>query len=175
MTNARPPLPRRDTSPVLAFGLAAAVAALALDQVTKAWALAALWPPHVPHPVTPFLNWRLGFNTGVTFGMFSGGEAASAWILSGVAAGVVAWLLVWMWRTPSRLEAGGLGLVVGGAAGNVIDRLRQGAVTDFIDMHYGGYHWPTFNVADIGVVGGVVLLLAASLRPEPKAAAGAQP
>ncbi|MBP0495793.1 signal peptidase II [Roseomonas indoligenes] len=155
---------------LIGSGLAAATV-LALDQATKAWALSALWPPHVPHPVTPFLNWRLGFNTGATFGMFSSGSASGVWLLIGVAVAVTAWLLAWMWRTRSRLEATSLGMVIGGAVGNVVDRLRRGAVTDFIDAHYAGWHWPTFNVADIGIVCGVVLLLAGSFRPERKAAA----
>jgi len=80
-----------------------------------------------------------------------------------------------MWRPRSRLESTSLGRVIGGAVGNVVDRLRRGAVTDFIDAHYAGWHWPTFNVADIGIVCGVALLLASSSRPErrPTAPSGA--
>lgn len=161
------------TPRILGLGLVAAVAVFVLDQATKAWALSALWPPHVPYPVTSFLNWRLGFNTGATFGMFSGGSASAVWLLVGVAVAVTAWLLAWMWRTRLRLEATSLGLVIGGAVGNVVDRLRRGAVTDFIDTHYAGWHWPTFNVADIGIVCGVALLLAGSFQSKRKSTAAA--
>ncbi|WP_426960367.1 signal peptidase II [Muricoccus radiodurans] len=148
------------------LGLPVALAALLVDQVTKAWALDALWPPYSPGIVVlPVLNLRLGFNTGVTFGMFAGGPASSVWILSGVALAVVTWLLVWMWRSTSRLEVPALGLIVGGAIGNVADRLRRGAVTDFLDAHYEGWHWPTFNMADVGIVCGVGMLLLATVRP----------
>jgi len=146
----------------LVLGLTAAVIVLLLDQTTKAWTFSSLWTPHVPHPVTSFMNWRLGFNTGVTFGMFSGGSPSAVWLLVGVSGAVTAWLLVWTWRTRSCLEATSLGLVIGGAVGNVVDRLRRGAVTDFIDAHYAGWHWLTFNVADIGIVCSVALLLASS-------------
>ncbi|MFZ6765268.1 signal peptidase II [Pseudoroseomonas sp. WGS1072] len=150
--------------PALIFGLPVAGVALLLDQVSKAWALAALWPPHLPYPVTPFFNLRLGFNTGVSFGMFAGGSAASAWVLSAVCTAVAAGLLVWMWRSRSRREAAGLGLVTGGALGNIVDRIRQGAVTDFLDFHVAGYHWPTFNIADTAIFVGVALVLLVGRR-----------
>jgi lipoprotein signal peptidase len=152
--------------PTLRLGLLAAVAAFVADQATKAWALSALWPPYSPGmEVLPVLNLRLGFNMGVTFGMFRDSAAGAAWVLVAVGLLVVAFLGSWLWRTRSGTEALGLGLVIGGALGNILDRLRQGAVTDFLDAHYGGWHWPTFNVADIGIVCGVGLLLISALRP----------
>ncbi|MDJ0391541.1 hypothetical protein QMO56_25900 [Roseomonas sp. E05] len=74
--------------PALVVGLPAAALALLLGQVSKAWALVALWPPHLPHPVTPFFNLRLGFSTGISFGMVAGGPAEPAWVLLGADRGV---------------------------------------------------------------------------------------
>lgn len=148
------------------LGLLAALAAAVTDQATKAWALAALWPPYGEGvALLPVLNLRLGFNTGVTFGMFRESAAADAvWVLVAAKLLVVAFLARWLWRTASRAEALGLGLVIGGAAGNILDRVARGAVTDFIDAHYGGWHWPTFNMADVAIVCGVATLVLGGLR-----------
>ena len=147
------------------WGVAAALLAVVVDQATKAWALAALWPPYSEGIVLlPVLNLRLGFNTGVTFGMFRESAADAVWVLVAIKLGVVALLGWWLWRTRLRAEALGLGLIIGGALGNIIDRIVQGAVTDFVDAHYAGWHWPTFNLADVAIVCGVGLLILASLR-----------
>lgn len=148
------------------WGILAAVAALLLDQVTKSWALEVLWPPYSQGIfVLPVLNLRLGFNTGVTFGMFRESGAQAVWFMVALTLLISIWLMVWLWRSRSQVEVIGLGLVIGGALGNVLDRARQGAVTDFIDLHYGGWHWPTFNMADVAIVSGVSLLLLSSVRP----------
>ncbi|MDT8350912.1 Lipoprotein signal peptidase (plasmid) [Roseomonas mucosa] len=145
--------------------LIAILATVVADQATKAWALAALWPPYSPGiAVLPVLNLRLGFNTGVSFGLFREGAAEAVWLLVAIKLAVVAGLAVWLRRAASLPEALGLGLVIGGALGNIADRMRQGAVTDFLDAHLGGWHWPTFNVADIAIVAGVGLVLLAGLR-----------
>ena len=141
------------------FGLVAAPIAAAIDQASKAWALEALWPPCSEGVVLlPVLNLRLGFNTGVTFGMFAESAAGAVWLLVAIKLAVVAWLLLWLRRAASRTEATAVGLIIGGALGNIIDRLRIGAVTEFIDAHYGGWHWPTLNLADVAIVCGVTLL-----------------
>ena len=152
------------------LGLLAAVAAFLVDQATKLWALAALWPPYqVVMEVLPVWNLRLGFNTGVTFGMFADSAAGAVWLLVGIKLAVVAWLLHWLRRAANRTEATAIGLIIGGAIGNIADRLRIGAVTDFIDAHYGGWHWPTFNMADVAIVCGVTLLVLTSFRaPSPQ-------
>jgi len=84
---------------------------------------------------------------------------------------IVAGLLIWIHRSDSRLTASALGLVVGGALGNLLDRLRQGAVTDFLDFYIGSYHWPAFNLADVAIVCGVGLLLMESILVKGKAKA----
>ena len=155
------------------WGVAAALLAVVVDQATKAWALAALWPPYSEGiALLPVLNLRLGFNTGVTFGMFRESAADAVWVLVAIKLGVVALLGWWLWRTRLRAAALGLGLIIGGALGNIIDRIVQGAVTDFVDAHYAGWHWPTFNMADVAIVCGVGLLFLASFRSQQ---AGATP
>lgn len=155
------------------FGLVAAPVAMAIDQASKAWALDALWPPYSEGvALLPVLNLRLGFNTGITFGMFAESAAGAVWLLVAIKLAVVGWLLHWLRGATSRLEATAIGLVIGGALGNILDRLRIGAVTDFLDAHLGGWHWPTFNLADVAIVCGVALLVLGSFRG---AAAQARP
>lgn len=143
-------------------GLAVACLALLLDQVTKQTALVSL--SGEPVQVAGFLNLRVGFNEGISFGLFaellSGRPLALAAAMSTIAAA----LLIWLWRTRQGLEAIALGAIVGGAFGNVADRLRHGAVVDFLDFHVGGYHWPAFNFADAAIVSGTFLLVFASIR-----------
>lgn len=149
------------------MGLFIALVAMATDQATKAWALLALWPPYSEGiMLLPILNLRLGFNTGVTFGMFANSAAGAVWLLVGLSLAIIVVLARWLWRTTSIVEGSALGLVIGGAVGNVADRLRIGAVVDFIDAHYAGWHWPTFNMADVAIVSGVALLILAGPRAE---------
>jgi signal peptidase II len=100
--------------------------------------------------------------------MFNRGSAEAAWIFALVAAAITTALLVWLARSPPRIVATALGLVIGGAIGNVVDRLRFGAVFDFLDLHVMGWHWPAFNIADAAISVGVVLLLVDALfAPKP--------
>jgi len=111
-------------------------------------------------PVTSFLNFALVWNKGVTFGLFNKNtQHFLPYILIGVAALILFLLGRWLWRTGSTPVALALGAIMGGAIGNVIDRLRYGAVVDFLDFHYGTYHWYAFNIADAAIVTGVALLL----------------
>ncbi|WP_114857343.1 signal peptidase II [Azospirillum brasilense] len=162
----------RSTGLKLAGTVGAAV--LILDQLTKWVALKHLLDPPRLIEVAPFLNFVLGFNTGVSFGLLENDSVYGPWLLSGAALLVVAILVVWAARSDSRAEAASFGAIAGGAVGNVVDRLRQGAVTDFIDLHAFGWHWPTFNVADIGITGGVGLMLISGLWPR-KASGGDSP
>jgi len=106
------------------------------------------------------------FNSGVSFGFLGGDKALPPWILSVVAVMVCIGLFVWLRRIDRPLIGWGIGLVIGGAIGNVIDRARWGAVFDFADFHVGQWHWPAFNVADSAIVVGVGLMLIDSLIGE---------
>ena len=158
-------------------GLMAFAFAYQLDQFTK-WVIAeVVMHPFGLIPVTPFFNLIFHRNTGVTFGLFAGGGEAGRWLLAAVALGVVAVLFVWMARAEKVWVGVALGLITGGALSNVADRLRHGGVTDFLDFHYAGWHWPSFNLADAAICVGVGLLLLDAFlerRPE-EASAGRRP
>ena len=137
-------------------GLAGMAGAFAADQVTKAVVGANSAALAGGVPVFPGFNLVFLRNDGVTFGMMAG---VPWWGLSAIALGIVVWLAMLMVRAQRRVEALAYGLVIGGALGNVADRLRFGAVTDFLDVYVRGWHWPAFNFADVAVVSGVGLLL----------------
>jgi signal peptidase II len=143
---------------MLRLGVSTAVVVVVLDQITKGAVLAFFAGMPRAVEVTPFFNLVLVWNRGVSFGMFGGGSVPP-WALSTLALAVAAALVLWLWRADNRPMAFGLGLVIGGAVGNAIDRLRFGAVVDFLDFHLGRYHWPAFNVADAAITIGVGLLL----------------
>ena len=144
----------------LAIGSIAMITAVFVDQVTKALVVANADVLSSGLPVFPGFNFVFGRNDGVSFGMLGG---LPWWSLSTLAIFICAWLAVLLIRTHSRIEALALGAIIGGAMGNVIDRLRFRAVTDFLDFYIGSMHWPAFNMADVFVVCGVALLLAAPL------------
>jgi len=138
--------------------MTAVLAAFALDQSTKLLALAALGRGDV-QAVCPILNLRLGFNRGVSFGLFADAFASRPVLLAGITVSIIALLVLMLVRSTMRLEALALGLIIGGALGNVLDRVRLGAVVDFLDFNLLGYHWPTFNFADSTIAVGVGLLV----------------
>lgn len=164
----------------LPLGLGFAALLLVLDQASKWWILEVVQLPlhrHIPlFELGPFgFDLTMVWNRGVTFGLLSGEGAWNHLILAGVALAVSAFLLRWLTRAPSRFVALALGAVIGGAIGNVIDRLRFGAVADFLDLHAWGWHWYVFNVADAAIVCGVIALIADSLlRPEGRGAKAPQ-
>lgn len=119
-------------------------------------------PPRVIE-VLPFANVVLVWNRGVSFGLFNTASDYGPWILSGLAIAISIVLLIWLWRGTERIVGLGIGLILGGAIGNVVDRLIHGAVVDFVDLHAGGAHWPAFNVADSAITVGAVLLVLDSL------------
>lgn len=140
-------------------GIAVAVLVVLLDQISKWWILEhAMRPPRVVE-VTPFFNLVLAWNQGVSFGLFSHEAAVMPYVLSGVALAIVVVLLGWLRGAERGLVALAIGLIIGGAVGNVIDRLRFGAVTDFLDFHAMGVHFWAFNIADSGISVGVMLLI----------------
>lgn len=153
----------------LPFGLALALAVVVLDQLSK-WAIMGLMRPPRVIEITPFFNLVVGWNRGVSFGLFNNDSPLNAWVLVAVALVIVTVLMIWLSKTDRWPVAVGLGLVLGGAIGNVIDRVRFGAVFDFLDFHVWGLHWPAFNVADSAITVGAVVLVADSLfgHPEPR-------
>ena len=140
-------------------GVVIAIITLILDQWSKLYVFGVLYKMNPPMiEVTPFLNLVVVYNYGVSFGMFSGIPYGS-FILSAVAIIITIVLFVWMYRVKEAFVGVALGLIIGGAIGNIIDRVRIGAVADFIDFYVGDYHWPAFNVADSAVCVGVAILL----------------
>ena len=158
----------------LRTGLIFAALLLIADQASKHWILEILELPTLRNvPVLQFgpfgLDLTMVWNRGVTFGLFSGGGAWNHLILAGLALVVSGFLLRWLSRSETRLVTYALGAVIGGAIGNVIDRVRFGAVVDFVDVHAWGWHWYVFNVADAAIVCGVLALVVdALIRPETK-------
>lgn len=142
------------------IGVFAAFVAFVIDQVTKALIVANASTLGARVEVFPGFNLTFHRNDGVTFGLLGD---APWWGLTALALAVCAWLAVIMLRTQNRIEAIAYGSVIGGALGNVVDRFRFRAVTDFLDFYVGSAHWPAFNMADVFVVGGVGLLLIAPI------------
>ncbi|TAM21757.1 MAG: lipoprotein signal peptidase [Rhodanobacter sp.] len=137
------------------------VVVIALDQLSKWWALTGL-QPGVPHPVIPgFLNWTLTFNPGAAFSFLAMSGGWQRWFFVVLAIVISAVLVVWLARTARRdwRTALPLALIIGGALGNLIDRLHAAQVTDFIDVYYRNWHYPVFNIADCGVTVGAVILV----------------
>lgn len=139
--------------------LALAVAVFACDQLSKIWVVDYLMARPRVIEVTSFFNIVLTWNKGVTFGMLNMGGETMRWLLAGASLAVVAVLLVWLARSEKPAPAYALGAVIGGALGNVLDRVTYGKVADFLDFHLAGWHWYTFNLADAAIVCGVAVLL----------------
>jgi signal peptidase II len=114
-----------------------------------------------PVEINSWLNMTLAHNYGAAFSFLSDAGGWQRWLFTGLASVVTLILIVWMFRLTARekLTAVGLGLIIGGAVGNLIDRIINGYVVDFIDVFYQGWHWPAFNLADSAITGGVILLL----------------
>ncbi|MDP2792897.1 MAG: signal peptidase II [Sulfurisoma sp.] len=144
---------------VFARWLALAGTVIAADFLTKAWVLAA-FRPHESLAILPFFNLVLVFNAGAAFSFLAQAGGWQKWFFVLLALGISAWIVVMLRRhAHDRLQSFALALVLGGALGNVIDRLRFGAVVDFLDVHVAGWHWPAFNVADSAITVGVTLLV----------------
>ncbi|MBY0501859.1 MAG: signal peptidase II [Alphaproteobacteria bacterium] len=144
----------------LVYAFFIVILVIIMDQVSKAWILDVMNPPSTI-PVLPFLDIVLTWNKGIGFGLFQAHTLLGKIILIGLALGISAALGIWLWRTTDKLLLISLSIIIGGAIGNIIDRLRFGAVVDFIYVHVYilGYHFPAFNVADSAITVGVCLLL----------------
>jgi signal peptidase II len=160
----------------LRLGIAVAVAALLVDQASKWWIREVLMDPPHNIPITDFFDIVYAWNRGIAFSMFRSDSAAAPWIMAAVAVAIVAGLGIWLSRQVHRWPAVGLGLIIGGALGNVLDRVRFAGVFDFLWFHgeaypgfcriletvwLGGFgcQWPAFNLADTGIFIGVSMLV----------------
>jgi signal peptidase II len=144
---------------LFSLGLKIVLLIFTLDQATKWWIVNEVMNPPRVIPVLPSFNLVMGWNRGVSFGIFDTASPPNQWLLIGLALIIVTVLLIWLKRADSRLISVALGLIVGGALGNVMDRIHYGAVADFLDFYVGDFHWPAFNVADAGITIGVVVLV----------------
>ena len=147
--------------------LALFVVVIVADQAVKHVMLALVFDPPRTIEVTGFFNLVPVWNTGISFGLFGGGDA-SRWILVGLAILIVIGLVVWLARAGGGVVAFALVLVIAGALSNVIDRVVYGAVIDYIDIHAFAFHWPAFNIADTAIVAGTAVLLYDGLFGTPR-------
>ena len=150
--------------PSTAFGMVVAVLTAAADQALKVWLVRGFdLAAHGPVRVGPFIDLVLVWNPGISYGLFPQVGPLGQWALLAVKVVAVALLWIWLSRAPSRLTALALGLIIGGAIGNAIDRVAYGAVADFVLFHITTatwtFNWYVFNLADAGIVAGVVGLL----------------
>ena len=161
-----------DSKPTLALGLWVALVALIVDQGHK------LWTIHVFDigargrvTLTPFLDMIFVVNPGISYGLFEQSSMTGQWLLSGFAVIVAIALALWLRHQTSRLRAIAIGLLIGGALGNAIDRPIYGGVADFFSAHAFGFYWYVFNLADAFIVAGVAALLYDSVFENRKKAA----
>ena len=145
------------------MGLTTMLLVIALDQLSKWWILArTLIPPgQSPTEIFPFFNIVLVWNYGISFGIFAANR--QPFLLTLMSLVIIAILMIWLMKNTSLRTALALGSIMGGALGNVVDRLRFEAVVDFMDFHIGAYHWPAFNIADSCIFIGVVVLSVSSM------------
>ncbi len=146
------------------FGLLVAFGVILFDQITKLWVLQSFAPGEAL-PVTSFFNLVLVFNPGAAFSFLADHAGWQRWFFAVIALAISGWIF-WQLKTvrTKSLFSIGLALIMGGALGNLIDRLWLGMVVDFIDLHVAGWHWPAFNVADSAVCVGAVLYVLCQSR-----------
>ena len=141
-----------------------AAGACLLDVAAKAWMTSLLDAPSHSIPILPVLSLTLSFNPGISFGLLPAGTGAGVFALA-IASAAAIGLLIWLClRSRDRLERVGYALIVGGALGNLFDRVHDGYVTDFLDVHFAGWRFPTFNTADIAITCGAALIIVAAFR-----------
>ena len=155
------------TNPTMARWLWLSLLIVILDQATK-WLAEALLVPFQPVPLMPLLNLTLMYNEGAAFSFLANAGGWQRWLFAGFALVMTTVLAIWLLRLEKgdRVTAATLSLIIGGAIGNLIDRVQTGRVVDFIDFYVGTWHWPAFNVADSAISIGIVFLLITSFRSE---------
>ncbi len=154
-----------------ALGLLIALVTLILDQASKYWVLYQFWPTHGCDPfektglfqcrveILSFMDFTMAWNTGISYGLLANNGDLGRWLLIGFSVLAIIGFCVWLAKAEGRLLALSIGLIVGGAMGNVIDRVFYEAVADFVSLHGFGYYWYIFNVADVAIVAGALGLL----------------
>ncbi len=148
----------------LLWSLAIATLVLLLDQLSK-WSALSNLKLGIPEEVLPFMNWLLLLNPGAAFSFLALSSGWQRWFFTilGLAASLY---ILWLLRKnqTDKLLSFALSFILGGALGNVLDRMMYGAVVDFIDLHYGNWHWPAFNIADSAICIGATLIVLSELR-----------
>ncbi|MFZ5610155.1 MAG: signal peptidase II [Pseudomonadota bacterium] len=152
------------------LGLSLAAVVLVLDQLSKYWILAVYdLPAKGSVEILPFFSLTMVWNRGISLGLMQAGSDGARWLLVGVTLAVTMLLLFWLRTARQGMLRFGLGLVIGGAIGNIVDRIRFGAVADFVHLHGWGHDFYVFNIADSAITIGVGLLLVeAMLKPGSK-------
>jgi signal peptidase II len=155
------------SGPLTRFGMTVAAIACLLDQASKLYLLNVVDLAANPMRLGPFFDFVLTRNTGISYGLFQTQGVLGQWVLLGLKAAAVIALWLWLARAHDRLTALSLGLIIGGAVGNAIDRLAYGWVADFVFFHVAAgtwrFNWYVFNLADVAIVAGVAGLLYESL------------
>lgn len=142
------------------LGVWTAAAVFVVDQATKLWILFVVRLEDTgPWTLLPFLDFVMVWNRGVSYGLFQQTSDVGRWALVALSIAASIWLASWLRKATSRLEALSLALIIGGALGNVVDRIAYGAVADFVHLHWGEWSWYVFNVADAAIVVGVAALM----------------
>ncbi len=151
-------------------GFLVAALTLALDQANKLW-LMNVYDIAARQPVrlAPVLDVIFAKNPGISYSLLSAHSPAARWALVAFSLAATLGIGLWLGRTTTRVVALGLGLILGGALGNAIDRFAYGWVADFYYFHVGAFHWYVFNLADVAIVAGVVFLLVDSFALAPRA------
>jgi len=159
------------------LGIILAVVAMLIDQATKYYMVERVFRPAgvsetpffspVVIDILPVFQFRLSWNQGISFSLFNSGETATVILLLVLTITITSVLIAWMWRTHRRWLQIGLGLIVGGALGNIIDRAMIGAVADFLHFYWRDWHFPTFNVADSCITVGAIIVLLDALFERP--------
>jgi len=141
---------------------------IVLDQASK-WVMSSWLSLYETVAVIPFFNLTMAHNTGAAFSFLSQAGGWQRWFFVGLALAVSLGLLIWLKKiAKTNLEAMSVSLILGGAIGNVIDRVYFGYVIDFLDVYYGSYHWPAFNIADSAIVIGAIILVIDSFTAKPE-------
>ena len=130
-----------------------------IDQATKAWILEIFTHTPHPRPIMPILQLVLVWNRGISWGWFNNAGAYNGLIFGGFAALMSVLLAIWLWRSDRLRTAYGFALIISGAVGNLIDRLKYGGVVDFLSFHWGHFTFPAFNVADAAITLGALVIL----------------